>query len=234
MKKYLGKKTREKQQQDVAKKAERKGKKTQNKNRKPIKIGYKMILGYCVPVILMVLLGVVSYQRSMKSIKAQYEQSVIDTVSAMSQNCQLLCQNVQNKGAEFASNDYLQTYYTKAYKADAIEAQSCYRSVQNVLTTSRGTSSYIYNYVVFGENGNGITSGTRSTNAETYQEYLESEEGKRFEGTYVDDKRDGRFVEKDRNGHAGKSTHRPGYPPGPSGRRASIRFPYCSRSSLYP
>lgn len=181
MKKSLGKKTREKQSQDVAKKAERKGKKTQSKNRKPIKIGYKMILGYCVPVILMVLLGVVSYQRSMKSIKAQYEQSVIDTVSAMSQNCQLLCQNVQNKGAEFASNDYLQTYYTKAYKADAIEAQSCYRSVQNVLTTSRGTSSYIYNYVVFGENGNGITSGTRSTNAETYREYLESEEGKRFE-----------------------------------------------------
>ena len=28
----------------------------------------------------------------------------------------------------------------------------------------------------------------------------EDKDGKRFEGTYVDDYRDGRFVEKDRNG----------------------------------
>ena len=29
----------------------------------------------------------------------------------------------------------------------------------------------------------------------------EDKDGKRFEGTYVDGKRDGRFVEKDRNGN---------------------------------
>ena len=159
---------------------ENENKKVQKQNRKPVKIGYKLIAGYCIPVVLIILLGTISYQRSMKSIKGQYEQSVIDTVSAMSLNCKLLCENVQNKGAEFASNDYLQAYYTKSYKADASEAQSVYRSAQDVLTTSRGTSSYIYNFVVFGENGNGISSGTRNTNADTYNEYLETEEGKRF------------------------------------------------------
>ena len=29
----------------------------------------------------------------------------------------------------------------------------------------------------------------------------EDKDGKRFEGTYVDDKRDGDFIEKDRNGN---------------------------------
>ena len=78
-------------------------KKVQKQNRKPVKIGYKLIAGYCIPVVLIILLGTISYQRSMKSIKGQYEQSVIDTVSAMSLNCKLLCENVQNKGAEFAN-----------------------------------------------------------------------------------------------------------------------------------
>ena len=43
----------------------------------------------------------------------------MDTVASMSLNCNLLCENVQNKAAEFASNEYIQAYYTKSYKADA-------------------------------------------------------------------------------------------------------------------
>ena len=144
------------------------------------KIGYKLIFAFCVPVVLIVILGTVSYNLSVKSIKKQYEQSVIDTVASMSLNCNLLCENVQNKAAEFASNEYIQAYYTKSYKANAAEAQSCYRSVQTVLTTVRGTSSYIANYAVFGENGNGVTSTTSSTPKGAYEAYLETEEGARF------------------------------------------------------
>lgn len=144
------------------------------------KIGYKLIFAFCVPVVLIVILGTVSYNLSVKSIKKQYEQSVIDTVASMSLNCNLLCENVQNKAAEFASNEYIQAYYTKSYKANAAEAQSCYRSVQTVLTTVRGTSSYIANYAVFGENGNGVTSTTSNTPKGAYEAYLETEEGARF------------------------------------------------------
>lgn len=147
------------------------------------KIGYKLILAFCVPVLLIVILGTVSYNLSVSSIKKQYEQSVMDTVSAMSLNCNLLCENVQNKAAEFASNEYIQEYYTKSYKADAAEAQSCYRSAQAVLTTVRGTSSYIANYAVFGENGNGITSTSGNTSREAYAEYMATDEGARFEST---------------------------------------------------
>lgn len=147
------------------------------------KIGYKLILAFCVPVVLIVILGTVSYNLSANSIKKQYEQSVMDTVASMSLNCNLLCENVQNKAAEFASNEYIQAYYTKSYKADAAEAQSCYRSVQTVLTTVRGTSSYIANYAVFGENGNGVTSTTSNTSKDSFEEYLKTDEGARFAST---------------------------------------------------
>ena len=33
----------------------------------------------------------------------------------------------------------------------------------------------------------------------------EDKDGNRFEGSYVDDRRDGRFVEKDRNGNVTRS-----------------------------
>lgn len=52
--------------------------------------------------------------------------------------------------------------------------------VQTVLTTVRGTSSYIANYAVFGENGNGVTSTTSNTPKGAYEAYLETDEGARF------------------------------------------------------
>ena len=107
--------------------AKKEGGKTVKSKKGNSKIGYKLILAFCVPVLLIVALGTVSYNLSAKSIKKQYEQSVMDTVASMSLNCNLLCENVQNKAAEFASNEYIQEYYTKSYKADAAEAQSCYR-----------------------------------------------------------------------------------------------------------
>lgn len=160
--------------------AKKEGGKTVKSKKGNSKIGYKLILAFCVPVLLIVALGTVSYNLSVKRIKKQYEQSVMDTVASMSLNCNLLCENVQNKAAEFASNEYIQAYYTKSYKADAAEAQSCYRSVQAVLTTVRGTSSYIANYAVFGENGNGVTSTASNTPMGAYEAYLETDEGARF------------------------------------------------------
>ena len=160
--------------------AKKEGGKTVKSKKGNSKIGYKLILAFCVPVLLIVVLGTVSYNLSVKKIKKQYEQSVMDTVASMSLNCNLLCENVQNKAAEFASNEYIQAYYTKSYKADAAEAQSCYRSVQTVLTTVRGTSSYIANYAVFGENGNGVTSTANNTPRGAYEAYLETDEGARF------------------------------------------------------
>ena len=148
--------------------AKKEGGKTVKSKKGNSKIGYKLILAFCVPVLLIVALGTVSYNLSVKRIKKQYEQSVMDTVASMSLNCNLLCENVQNKAAEFASNEYIQAYYTKSYKADAAEAQSCYRSVQTVLTSVRGTSSYIANYAVFGENGNGVTSTASATSRGAY------------------------------------------------------------------
>ena len=160
--------------------AKKEGGKTVKSKKGNSKIGYKLILAFCVPVLLIVALGTVSYNLSVKRIKKQYEQSVMDTVASMSLNCNLLCENVQNKAAEFASNEYIQAYYTKSYKADAAEAQSCYRSVQTALTTVRGTSSYIANYAVFGENGNGVTSTASNTPRGAYEAYLETDEGARF------------------------------------------------------
>ena len=84
--------------------AKKEGGKTVKSKKGNSKIGYKLILAFCVPVLLIVALGTVSYNLSVKRIKKQYEQSVMDTVASMSLNCNLLCENVQNKAAEFASN----------------------------------------------------------------------------------------------------------------------------------
>lgn len=150
------------------------------KGKKTGKIGYKLIVGFCVPVILIVILGAVSYQLAVNSIETQYEDSVTDTVSAMSLNCKLLCETIQDKAAEVAGNTYIQTYYTKAYAASAAESQAAYRSGTEIVINAKGSYNYIYSLSVFGENGKGMTSMNGNVPTDAYAQYVDSEEGQRF------------------------------------------------------
>lgn len=151
------------------------------KSKKTGKIAYKLIIGFCVPVVLIVLLGTISYRLAVNSIETQYEQAATDTVSAMSLNCNLLCENIQNKAAEVAANDYIQTYYTRGYAAGGAEAQTSYRSANEVVINAKNSIDYIYSFSVFGEAGNGMTSMNGNVPADAYTQYMDSAEGQRFD-----------------------------------------------------
>lgn len=81
-----------------------------------------LLRAFLVPIVLIIVLGLVSYKTASNVIKEKVEDSSISTASAMSMYCGLLTGNVSSKALEMVVGDELSTYYEKYYKQkNAIE-----------------------------------------------------------------------------------------------------------------
>jgi len=143
------------------------------------KIQHKLVLAFFVPVIFIIILGFLSYVLSRGNIQSQYEKSVENTVSSVSQNFELLCTNVQTKAVEIATNTTFQSYYVKDY-SDSSVTQDSYRAAQSELSTIKGATDYIYSYNVLSATGNGISSAGQGSTKDDFKKYMQTAEGKHF------------------------------------------------------
>ena len=149
--------------------------KKQMKRNKQQKILHKLIMAFFVPIILMVLLGVVSYNKASSSVMSQCEESVYSTVEAMTQYFDLMCYNVESRATELLSNDNFTQYYNKFYKKSSGESMPYFRAAKENFVNMKGTTNYISNFHVFAENGNPITSTSVVIPASSYSEFIAAE-----------------------------------------------------------
>ena len=74
------------------------------------RIGTKMVAGFLIPVILIVVLGVSSYTKASKGIIKSYEDSMTQTIGMTNQFLRLTVDNVQAKYKEYLNNEDLSVY----------------------------------------------------------------------------------------------------------------------------
>lgn len=143
-----------------------------NKEKRQGKLIYHLMLGFAVPVILMIILGITSYHQASSSVMKKYEESATSTVAAMSKYCESLCYNVESRvNDQIVSDDFIK-YYTKFYKKSSSESQPYFRSIKESIANMKGTVSYICNVHVFAQDGQPITTTTTLIPDTTYSEFL--------------------------------------------------------------
>lgn len=147
------------------------------------KIKYTLIRAFLIPVALIVLLGVLSYQKAAKSVTQQYESSAEATVGAVGNYCDLLCNTVEVKMNELVTNDAVNSYYGRyAGKTDS-DAMQTFREVQSAFATAKGTCRYIYGYYVAAEKGGTFSSESYSLGNDAYAGLTESGETEKLAAT---------------------------------------------------
>ena len=146
------------------------------------KIAYTLIGAFLVPVLLIVLLGMISYKRAAKDITEQYENSVDGSLLTVSEYCRLLCANIEDKATEVVTHDDFVTYYTKyAGKKDS-EAMRRSRDVGTILQAARGICTYINAYHIISEKGGNVTSGAGRIGEDAYMRFAETKEAEISKG----------------------------------------------------
>jgi methyl-accepting chemotaxis protein len=143
-------------------------------------IRMRLLLSFFVPVLLMAVLGIVTYQKSSNNIIANYEKSTTDTINAVRDYLDLGLNSVSNKSVELLSSNNLTSYYDRYNNIESFDNAASYRALSDEVSVAKKMNPFISNIHIFGSVEKGLSSAGKIPEG-TYNKYLESEEGKVFQ-----------------------------------------------------
>ncbi len=139
-----------------------------------------LMLTCVVPVILMIVLGMVSYMTASEAILNQTRNSAQATVNAVSDYLNLMCNIVTSKGTEMVSSKDMTSYYHKYYKEEGFEGTNAYNTAKTMLYQTKQSNQYISSYTVIPVGGKVATTLAGTTPEDIWDDFKDTEEAQYF------------------------------------------------------
>ena len=112
-----------------------------------------LLAAFMVPVVLMIALGIVSYNTASSGIVEKYKESAESTVSAVGDYFDLVCTNISGKALEMITNSDVGDYYDKYYGKKEGKAMEAFRNAKSIISNAKSTNQNIYSCTVIPEGG---------------------------------------------------------------------------------
>lgn len=142
-------------------------------------IKYKLIGAFIIPVILIIILGVVSYTTAKNAICKSYTESSQSTINKTADYYDLMLTNVKAVATDLVNNSTMQEYYSGLYSSDPIKDANTYSTLRSSLSSTTLGNKAIANIYIFGSYGKAMyTYTTQYSDTEAYQKVKDTEEGK--------------------------------------------------------
>lgn len=132
-----------------------------------------------LPVLLMIVLGIVSYQTASNAILKQCKESATATVSAVSDYFNVICESISSRGAELVTNSTIKDYYKNYDKKDEAFADK-YTTIQSLMNQMKIANDYLFSYSFIPEKGKTVSSLTGSLPDDYYALFEETAAGTYF------------------------------------------------------
>lgn len=105
----------------------------------------KLLAGFSVSIILMIILGSISYSQASKIITLNYKQSVSETINSIAMYFSLEMDTVAAKTQEISNNSDLTSYFTKGKQ----ESDGLYKEIKsNLMSVKTSTDSITALYII--------------------------------------------------------------------------------------
>ncbi len=121
-------------------------------------IALKLVSGFMVVIILIILLGVISYNRSSSALSRSYEQNMTGTSATTATYLELGMSQVTAEAQKIVDNINFYDYYRGTYKNDGPREYMAWASLYNTIQSAAGASEFISSITVLGDYGDGISS----------------------------------------------------------------------------
>lgn len=145
-------------------------------------IKLKLIVTSIIPVVLIIILGLVTYSKASTAIISNYEKSTTETINTMGLYINLGLTNIEARSLQFVTNKNLTSYYSGKNETDTVDNLQEYRELRTDITATQVSDNNIFSIHVFGKRGNPI-SLTGNTPRTLYDDFLESEDGQAMSDT---------------------------------------------------
>ena len=144
-------------------------------------VGGKIILGFAVPILCIVLLGAVSYQKSAESLIEAYEQSTSQSLDAVSGYLSYGFDTVMATASECLTDATLQSYASgMKYKKGSPEYHEASKTIENYLTLKLSCNKLIKNITVVPKAGFEVQTTVRLESTDGFFTDLQKDETLNF------------------------------------------------------
>lgn len=176
------KKIKEKKSKKLRKSGSRESLNNTNDDKKKNVFGFrfKLIMAFLVPVVLIIIVGAVSYSRSKATIIRNYEETTQGNMDNSAMYFDLLMTDIESKSTQIANNENLIFYYARYGSYSIAEANAFFTDAKSAIATIVHSSDGIYNAYAFGKEGVPISTLSKEPTADIYNNFMESDEAKRW------------------------------------------------------
>lgn len=153
------------------------------------KIRWKLMAGFILPVILIVFLGVVSYNMASETVVNKCNMSISSTMSATDKYLKLMTQSVKVKAANLSTDTDITNYYYNLFDRD-ISTDAATKKTYNAIFNSMGgyiqQTDYLEDYYILCNQGKPMFSYKKSeaqrrqSGPESFPAFWDSEDAKPF------------------------------------------------------
>lgn len=143
-------------------------------------IKVKLIGGFFIPLLFVIVLGIVSYQTASKAIIANYEDATASTINKTADYYSLMLGNIESASKEMISNTEAKNYYSKLYKSNTVTESEVYNTINKYYQAIIISNEMIGNIYLMCDYGKSIYTA-KVVNSDMYEGFSQSDEAKNID-----------------------------------------------------
>lgn len=134
-------------------------------------IRFKITAAFIIPVLLMIVLGVVSYSRSAAALTSSYEATAKTTVDTTADYLDMVIETIRTSSYDIAVSSIAREYYGGTYSDDAYNESKVYTTLKNEIESRKLGNKYIKNIVFTANYGKGVSTAVSYTPDDIYENF---------------------------------------------------------------
>jgi methyl-accepting chemotaxis protein len=143
-------------------------------------IRMKLMVSFSIVIALIILLGIITYNKASDIIIKNYKTSAFQTISANGNYIKLICDSVEAKSTQIVSNANITKYYAGGFTKNSNEEYNTYNAAYQDLLATVGSDKFIYSINIISTKYNPISTFANFSSDE-YKEFPNSEEAVLFD-----------------------------------------------------
>ena len=120
-------------------------------------IRFKITVAFIVPVVLMIGLGVISYNRSAEALTSIYESSSKSTLGTAASYMNLIIETIRTTSYDISVSTIAREYYGQTYAKDAYKESTVFSTLRTEIESRKIANKYIRNIAFVANYGNAIS-----------------------------------------------------------------------------
>lgn len=145
------------------------------------KIRVQLFIGFLLPVLFLVVIGIFSYSTAADGMSKNYEESTQNALKMAIQHLEVGFDFVENQTLEIVSNENISSYSFGSYTGDSVKQSMLYTQISSELKRISENNSFIKDiHIITGDQIDLISTAVSEHTKGFYPEFIESDEGKQF------------------------------------------------------